>query len=44
MTLVALVDKLHDDDGIVVNELILWIDAAVNRAVKDDITERMIII
>ena len=43
MTLVDLVDKLHDD-GIAVNELILLIDAAITRAVKDDITERMMIL
>jgi len=43
VTLVDLVDKLLHD-GIAVNESILWIDPAINRAVKNDITGRILII
>lgn len=47
MTLVDLnlVDKLlHVDDDIAVNESILLIDTATNRAVNDDIPGRILII
>ena len=47
MTLVDLnlVDKLlHVDDDIAVNESILLIDTATNRAVKNDIPGRILII